>query len=465
METNENWYKIFLRRMLILGVVLVLLIPPVQAADETTHFYNAFSLSRGDFYPEYAQGTYTGRSFPKAIQTYMDSWNSGNVHVRLSDINKDFFTSPVIDYNDTVFVPYWASETNLVGYIFSGAGMFLASIIGKIVGLSASPYGLLIAGRLFNLFFYICAAGYAIKISPCFKKTLLLLALMPMAFFQAATISYDALLIPSCFLLFAVTMRGIHTEQKITAAAIGLMCFISVILFNVKTVYAPLLLGLAFIPKERFGGTRNYILAGGAIIGSGLGILVLNRILFAISTVGYINPYGALYEAQFHHLMSHLFGFWGYIANSFVSKCGFYYKSFIGFLGQWRVSFPLVVLVGYGLVLIGVAWFEARKGRVLNCVGKILMGLMILLIIYASFAGIYTTWTAIEQGVGVNWVDGIQGRYFIPIAIYIPMICSYSGKKQLSASVSSFVDRFTWCVATAIPLLTVVLVFCEYWEF
>lgn len=76
--SEKNWAKIFLKRILIIGILLVFLIPPIQAPDENSHFLNAYSLIHGNFYPEYQNNSKLGRYFPENIITYIENWNANN---------------------------------------------------------------------------------------------------------------------------------------------------------------------------------------------------------------------------------------------------------------------------------------------------------------------------------------------------------------------------------------------------
>ena len=200
------------------------LIPPTQAPDEGTHFLNAYAFSRGDFFPEYEARTYTGRIFPKDIISYVEVWGADeDGRASIEEVMR--YPGPQkINESDEKFYLYWASETNMVGYIFSGTGMWLCKLIFGMIGIPVSGYDLLIAGRLCNLLFYGIIVYFAIKITPCYKRTMLALALMPMSIFQSATLSYDAILIPSCFLLFALILQGLYSEEKITSRKLLLMC-------------------------------------------------------------------------------------------------------------------------------------------------------------------------------------------------------------------------------------------------
>lgn len=461
-QKRFEWGEIFKTRIILFGIILVFLIPPIQAADENVHFLNAYAFSKGDFFPEYEAGTYTGRTFPKDIISYVEIWDADEDRRASIEEAMRYPGPQKINESDEKFYPYWASETNMVGYIFSGTGMWLCKLIFGMIGIPVSGYDLLIAGRFCNLLFYGTVVYFAIKITPCYKRTMLALALMPMSIFQSATLSYDAILIPSCFLLFALILQGLYSEEKITSRKLCIMCAISIILFNVKTVYAPLLLGLAFIPKEQFGGKKKYIMAGISIVGCGLGVFLLNGILSSIYTQGYVNPYGELYAGQIQHLTHNLIGFIIYIINSIKKYCDFYFISFVGTIGKLDFPFPSIILLYYGIFLLFIMWNDSGNEKAVKCGHKLLLASVIGLIIYISYAALYCTWTAIDPGIGVNWVEGFQGRYLIPIAIYVPVLFSYQRKKRRNRE--NIMNEIVYYTVTVFPAFTLLFELLRFWN-
>lgn len=458
--SEKNWAKIFLKRILIIGILLVFLIPPIQAPDENSHFLNAYSLTHGNFYPEYQNNSKLGRYFPENIITYIENWNANDEAVTIESFINNSISSIVNDKID--FLSYWLSDTNLIGYLFPSLGMFLYSSIYLLLGLKVNIYGLLISGRICNLLLYSLSIYYAIKIAPRFKRCLLALALMPMSILQAATLSYDVILISSCFLLFAITVKGLYEEEALSPKIIVILCFISIVLFNIKTVYAPLLGMLAFIPPKRFGGTKKYLITGMLIILCGVFTLGLHQLLLSINTQGFQNPYSALYDLQIHHLLRNPFLLIYYIFNSLKIYFSFYYSGFIGLIGKLFFKFPLWLYLFYGLFLLILFYVDSHEIKILKKQSRICLIAVLGVITYGIFGGIYITWTAIQQRIGVNWVDGVQGRYFIPIAIYLPLALSNSRWLQID-KLMSHMDQIVYYTVSLIPIFTLCFSAVKFW--
>lgn len=466
-----NWESIFLKYMMVFGVILLFAIPPFQVPDETVHYYNAVGFAQGDFFPEYKEGTYIGREFPQAIIDYAEYWDQLD-HAKSGEDRADvirlldYAWGDNVDFSHKVFKGYWASNTSMVGYVFSGFGMIVCRLIFRVLGFRISPYNLMLCGRLSNLMFYIAAVYYAIRISPIYKKTMIVLAMMPMCLYQSTTLSYDAILLPACFLLFALVLKYVSEgERRVSKTDFFLMCLVSLILFNVKSVYAPLLLGLAFIPKEKFGGQRRYIAAGIMIVLCGMMVFLANRMLLQMSIKGFRNEYAPARKAQSQYLMTHIFYFWRIIFNSIMTYKRHYLFGFIGNLGIFKLLLPPIVLLFYELLIPLIMIWESNCGKVMSVYQKVLLGLMGILAIYASFAGIYISWTSIQKGIGVDLVDGMQGRYFIPLAIFLPLLLTHKRWNVLvDKKVGDAMDYLVLYAVTIVPIITILFVIVRFWS-
>ena len=94
--------------------------------------------------------------------------------------------------------------------------------------------------------------------------------------------------------------------------------------------------------------------------------------------------------------------------------------------GQQDVNFPPVFLVLFYLLLLVAIVYDACEAKFVRYPVKLLAAAGCLIMIIGSYYGMYVGWTSIPEigGIGVNYVTGIQGRYFIPIAIFIAMLFS-----------------------------------------
>lgn len=470
---------IFAFLMLTIGILLVFLIPPMASPDENTHFYNAYAFSRFDFFPEFEiqnqNGQYKtselGRRQPKALVDYVEYYNSefaGKLNQKYNFEKMYLEGFGRVDRKELVFHSYWNANVNLCGYFFSGMGMLIWRMISKIFSLAAeTPYNLLIAGRISNLLFYVSTIYYAIKITPFLKRTMFLIAVMPMSVFLAASVSYDAILIPISLLLFAYTSNLIVKNQRIRWYDVVVICGIAVFLFSVKQVYIGLLLILCAVPRSSFQNKKSYIKIIGIVLLAGLMAFLGYQMILHFLTRDFIGTWSNIQNQQTRIILQNPIAFIKIILNSFRSYGSFYLISFLGNLGQLDTNFPILILLSYFFIFLFTAFFEVSsitEERIRKKV-KLFSAVGVFFAIYASFAGTYIIWTGMMQGAGVDFVDGIQGRYFIPISIY--MVLLFANHKMIKYRYFSYIDNFLqlfviW-LGGMTDIITLLIVLLRFW--
>lgn len=445
--------NVFALIMLTIGVLLVFIIPPMASPDENTHFYNAYAFSKFDFFPEFEiqnrngidQLSELGRRQPKVIVDYAEYYNAA--FYKKLDKKYDFeamYTDSfvAIDMEELVFHAYWNSDVNILGYFFSGLGMLIWNMISKIFFLAVNtPYNLLIAGRISNLLFFTFVIYYAIKITPFLKKSMFLIAVMPMSVFLAASISYDAVLIPVCFLLFAYTSSLIVEKRKIKWFDVLVISGITIFLFSIKQVYIGLLLILFAVPISSFRDKKEYIKIIGIVLLAGIIAFFGYRIVLNIRTKDFVGTWSSIQHQQMKIVIYHPIMFLKTIFNSIIRYGDYYFVSFFGNLGQLDTRLPVFILVLYFIIFLITTFFDVsivtektirRKMKFLSIIG-------IIFAVYASFAGTYIIWTGMMQGVGADFVDGVQGRYFIPISIYFVLL--FANNKMVAYRYYSYIEN------------------------
>ena len=111
-----------------------------------------------------------------------------------------------------------------------------------------------------------------------------------------------------------------------------------------------------------------------------------------------------------------------------------------------------------------VSVFEMCKVDYVKIRCKVLNIFAILISILGMFYETYIGWTANIAGIGADTVTGIQGRYFIPIYIFI--FISFMNKKLVKSK--NRTGRVIDCVVDCFVLLgaiwTVIIIFLRYWN-
>jgi len=452
------------------GILMIFLIPPMASPDENTHFYNAYALSEFDIFPE-VMNHEIGRIQPKEIVNFVEYYNTkfaGKLNEKYTFESMYMDGWVTVDMEERVFHSYWNADAHIGGYIFAALGMLFFKIIAKIFCIAIiTPYNLLIVGRIFNLLFYTITIYFSIKITPYLKKTMFLFAVMPMSSFLAVSLSYDAILIPISFLLCSYTMRLIRDNRQITKKDVLVIGVITAFLCMIKQAYIGLLLILFAISINLFKSKKQYVKVITFILLIGIIAFCSYALGLSIRTKNFTGIWDQIQQQQTEIILKEPLLFLKTIFNSFFRYGHFYFVSFLGNLGQLDTNFPQIILISYSILTVVTGIFEAGEieetSIVKNMKFLVLMGLLITT--YAIFAGTYIIWTGMMQGIGTDFVDGVQGRYFIPLSIYIVLLFANHRLKKLNfySFINYFLQRIIVWLGCIISIFLLLILLLRFW--
>lgn len=289
----------------------------------------------------------------------------------------------------------------------------LAVLIGKLMGLSISI--IFYIGRLSNLFFYIIIIFLAIKYTPVLKWVFFLLALMPMALYEAASFSSDGFNIAISFLLIAYILKLAFDEKisKINRNQFLFVFILGVMLALSKEVYVLLLILFLIIPKHKFIN-RNFKYTWFFII---FVFSIMTALLWGLVVKGMYVPLNSNInpQEQITYILTHFLSFIWIFLGTISQNLLFYLTTFVGTFG-WNdigLDTPLPPFLVYIYLLFVLVIALTDKVKVDIQLKQKLFSIAIFLVTFVSiFILEYLTWTT----VGNNLIVGVIGRYFIPIA-------------------------------------------------
>lgn len=458
----EKWFAVI---AFIVGGILLFIIPPMAAPDENDHFYNIYAFSDAGFFPDF-QEDLLGRMLPECIIDFVNGYNERFAAKLNEQYNfSEAYGSWAIpsDFEEYRFVPYWNSNVNLIGYLPSGTGIVIYRILAAAFPfICVSPYNLLLFGRICNLTFYIIIMYYAIKWTPILKYTIFLTALFPMSLFLASTLSYDTIIIGFCTLLFSRIMNILSSTRIISRKDLIVISSCAIFLLNVKTAYVPLLIVLFSLAVERFEKIGRYIKYIVVVLGTGMIPFVIFYVGKGVVLKDFTWKYTPAMNEQAKVILSAPVYFVNYIANSFVHYGKFYYLGCLGSLGQQDTNLPEVFLYILTFITLFVAFVEVSSQNLITVKFKILSLIGILLTIYAIFAGTYIIWTGTRYDIGLDYVEGCQGRYFIPLIIWVVGLFGNSTLKKRSGMLK-LVRILSINSGIFISIITLICVFTRFW--
>jgi hypothetical protein len=387
-------------------VALAWLMPPFQNPDEADHYLRAVQIARGEVFA-FRLARPTGESPPNsgghsdpgivAANTpfsHLAFKPQQRVHkadydtARLINFGKD----DVIGFGDTAIYPPFLYIPDILGIWFSEL------VSGKVI---TSLY----LSRLANAVVALAISFLALVAARHTRSAIAALAMLPMTSALYVSASQDALIISLCLLVVGIVDR-VGTEQR--PASVGELVVIGI---------AAALVGMARPPYAVTALLPLAIRQRSSLreLGTTLGIsaCMLVWVAFSMRTVS-VPMHGADAAVQFKHLLHSPWAIlplaWHTMTRSGVG----YLREFIGVLGWLDTPLPrwflLAASAALGAGLLGVCASPSGPRPWLPVLAVILGSA-------AIFGAQYLTWTRPLA----PFVDGVQGRYFIPLAAVLAL--------------------------------------------
>jgi len=408
--------KIFLFTAIFWGTISVFITPPFQVPDEPAHFFRAYQIASGNFFPV-TQNNMVGGIIPLSIIKTVDFFVKIPFHTEQKTDFEKIKKSLALSLNPKVTSFTFFPNTATYAPVLYVPQSFAISI-GKCF--NTTPLLILYAARIFTLVSWTILIYLAIVLTPVYKYLFTLLALTPMSVFQAASMSPDSLTIGAAFLFIAVIFRLSFNADK-GLKKLDLLYLIVLLIFLTLSRYAYCFLYLLFflIPVRKADSLKHYLLAAMLLL-----IITCITLLIGGSFVKHIyesiDPSMSFYGnpakkvqpyLQIQFILTHITCYFKTLFVTFWTY-KFFIHSFIGKLGWLDTPLPLTYVLMASFTLIFISVCEFSQYVVISIRQKLIMLTSICSVIVVISLLLYLSWSP----VGSSIIEGIQGRYFIPIA-------------------------------------------------
>jgi len=409
--------RLFLLLAVIFGIVMVNIIPPVQAPDEIGHFIKAYSFSEFKVKPQANKKKFTekestwgnfGFDVPyeiKSINSYAIDKNGKNAkypYQYQADQKK-------IKNGETAFI----GTGGITNYFFVN---YIPQIIGIKVGkiLNKPIIWQYYAARYLNLIFYILIVFAAIKRFPFSKLGATVLALNPMALFLASSTSGDAMIIALSF-FFISWVSELIGKETITDLKLAISALLMVILVLLKPTL--IVLGMLFflIPNKTLSLKRKAIWGISIFAACILCYVLWNKLMVDQQLLyrDFANP--SKQVATF--LKDPMIFFNNFRENYlFGSKGDYIVYSFVGTFGLLDAPMGFHWVILYFMTLVGASFVQEKDHQGLIFYQRVVVVVMMFLYTVLTFFALYQIWNKVGRTASI---EGLQGRYFIPASLLI----------------------------------------------
>lgn len=406
------YYLVFIRKIKvsttflvaagILGLAYSLMMTPCSIPDERAHLETAYRYSNQLLFlgHETNDGNMLMRQEDADIlQNSLYQNPSAKTYKFVAD---NFFQS--CHDNTLIEVSGRDVGTSKFVYIPTAVGM----TIGRLLNLGFIP--VLYLGRLLNFAFYVALVYFAIKKMPIAKMILFTVALLPMSIHQAASLSSDGVIMALAFFFIATLVKMAYGEEKVKLLDIILLCLAGSWLTLCKDgAYVPLCFLVLLIPARNFISKKQHLLVKGTVIFLVIALFAANTILpMLLGSGGEDISSGYTLGWALHNP----FGFVRILVKTFIDTSDFYIRTMTGGLLGW-LNIPVPNYVGTAcIILLLISCLRVdNEHQLIKASHKLWIFVVVVGAVICTEIGLFISWTPF----GSNSIEGVQGRYFLPI--------------------------------------------------
>ena len=447
--------KAMLLIMPIFCILLFITMPVGRGHDESMHWYKAFEISQGSLMTPIDEETKSSIAvLPKNTHKIVVE-REKTVYKYIDNIP---LLNEKIDYDKFERI----QNQNSAAYCFI---QYLPEVVGIYIGELFTQTPLLIAycTRLANIIVCTLIMYFAIKLIPFGKNILLLLSIIPIVIEGFSTISPDGLTIAICALFIAYTLYIVFDKNKKCGTKETIfLTILGAIVSLCKIVYMPLIFLVLIIPKEKFNNKKERIISLSLIITVGV---ICNLVWLAFGSMALLNTntntyLGTTENGTIIKVTSILANPIEYIQKMIYTiglKGNQYFLSLFGGQLEWNETIKIEIIP---YILCGIAIVTALSEEKLKIAfkkyQKIIIFLIILVIMLLIFTSLFIQWSDND----LKYIDGVQGRYFLPI---LPLMLFLVGGLRICTKYSNVAVTKLICISgIIIQLYTVTALLAEH---
>lgn len=453
---QPEWF--FLVVYAVFGIAFMVAVPPMQVADETSHYYRAYQVSEGGLLPQVTKAG-AGGYLPQGVIDFTNVSNFHNLsfhpeqrfyprsqYPELAKFKSSTGDAPVRFANTAIYAP--------TSYVVPAAGI---QVVKRV---SSSVLVQFYAARLANFLFFGACLFFAIRMIPMGKWPLAIIGLLPMSINEAMSVAADSFIISMTALLVAFWFK-LYVQKSISTKEWVLLGALAVLVALSKQSYfafVPVLLILLLPVLKQHTERKARLIAVGAIgfaaaVATGVWALLSRPFSedfakWAVSTGIPINP-----DLHLHNLLTQPWSFVLLLWRNLTTQPGNEIVwSFFGNFGWLDTPIPLLLMILMAILLFLVFGIRDKllpPALAFRWPATLFIAALAAFNILLVGAILYLYWTP----VGSRHLAGYQGRYFIPVLIFLlPILIN-----RYRHSISLRIIKIGWLVVLVWSLSTIVL--------
>lgn len=398
----------------ILGGIFIFVSPLLKAHDEYFHWYKSYAVSLGRFVPETSEGELIFDKLPENVETLTDNMG-GFPNIKYSTLLKAF-TKAEISKNDinkeilientpTAYYPF-------VQMLPQATGIFIARNLGFNIYVQA------LFGRIGNLILFIILGYFSIKLIPNKKYLLVALLLCPKILYISSSMSSDVFTNSIIIFFIAYILNLMHSKRHLKIIDYILLAIIMPCVSIAKIVYLPLC-GLIFlIPKECFSKKYMKVIITITLFmfASVIGLAWLNI------SAGFLQTAGPNSSLQVEYILKNPFEYIAIVLRAIATNFSEWALDMVGGYMQWgRQLIQYSIISDFVYIVFLFSLFVDEEKFELTNKQKLWISIILIVTIVLILTALYVQWSS-KGEIGGSEITGVQGRYFVPIFMLIPLI-------------------------------------------
>lgn len=440
--SNMKIPKVFVITATILGVIYLFLSPVFTGSDEHNHYYRIYEITDGILVTP--TDKVVGSQMPKSLSETFIEGSGNNTTIKYENI-REMLNIPLNRTNKVQYGNLWTDSYNNTA-LYSPV-QYLPQVIGFSIGklFDFGPYLIGMLGRVFNLIFYVILGYFALKLIPKAKMFYLLILLSPNMLQCATTLSADAFTNIIFLLLIALLFKICYFEDKIDKRKKILLFSLCILISLCKIVYLPIVFLILLINTDKFkkGNKEKIIFSTITIILSVIVGLIWMNCTNGVFEIAY-DKTEFQKEFIFNNVINYVIIFVRTFANYIIKyiECLFVGTT----MYHSQLNMPAFISFFY-VILVMIALLKDKVKNKFNIQARVIIGFVGIIIIGLISTAIYIQCTAQYYSIGNSIIEGIQGRYFIPIIMLVPFIFQFKNIKLNSKSLytsSLMINLITW---------------------
>ena len=425
-----NTLLIFIVTSLTFGVFFILTTPLLRGPDEMAHFSRAYQISEGSLVPvRMSTEDNFGGAVPQSVLTigraaYDDliSEKRGGPDTLLSDEKWNEIASlPFNDITQELKFPGSASYPPTI-YVAPALGASFA----KLLDTSASTALLIM--RIACLISFVVVAVYSLYIVRELKvKWVFFVAMLtPTALFQASMISTDGFMNALIFLMSAVLIKSFTVKKPLGSLEVSAFLLAAILVALSKPNYAIFALSAMLIPSSKLAAIRKIspnvlkvLIVSIPFIALGAWSLLTSDVKDYLGTIRGDGNAALINSAQqLQNVLSDPFAFVIVFVKTLIQNEGSYILGIVNSTHGSLVILPAILVVS----LLLLAGLYCKPRDIVHRRSLRLFGILLAVLACSIFAALYLIYTPVYHG----FIDGVQGRYFLPLMPGIIIaLCSF----------------------------------------